>query len=205
MGTAAKVELRYFKIPNYPGPKPAGIEGLYPPFALEDVMKLQAGEPVAPQLLLGKTLPLSKDYGNQLADFLYNAEGLIIVSEKGRAFFEKQGFAPNELQYVPMKLKGKKGQPRMPAYSVVNLLRRVSCLDSTRSEAELVTNSVDGSKKWNIISLRIDESKVPQDARLFHLAEQPLIKLIRSDFLEAIRAAGLTGLKEQELGKTVIY
>jgi hypothetical protein len=193
----------YFTIPNYPGEKPAGIEDLDEYLPVAKQIALCRGVPMGQDLFARKTVSLRKKYGNQLADFLRSVDRLLVLSDRARGFFLDQGFAEAEVEFIPFKLKDKKGQPRTEKYFIANPLVHVACLDIPNSDSYVVFNPVTRKEDRYVSVVRVFADKIPPDARLFRLAEDPRRILIRSDLLGALKEAGLTGLVEAKLGESI--
>lgn len=195
-------KLTYLTIPHYPGEKPAGFPELGDYMEGRVRTRIKAGERVGERYFDGIEFQLRKETGNQLTDFLYSVDGLLVISPPVRQLLTDQGLGPEDVEFVPFKLKDKKGKPVAKPYCVANPLRRVACLDTERSDCKLFTNPVSGEQKWMIETVVLREDAIPPDARLFRLAEKPShTVLIRSDLLDLIRKAGLTGLVARAQGE----
>jgi hypothetical protein len=191
----------YFTIPHDPGPKPAGVRPLSEYLPGRARIRLKNGESVGPGFLAATAFDMEKEAGNQLTDFLYSVDRLLVASERARRFFESQGMDVAELEFLPFQLRDKKGKPRPEKYCVVNPLRKVACLDTEKSDCSLYTNPVGGEQTWMVETIVVDPARLPPEARLFRLFEVPDRILIRSDLLEALQAAELTGLRARKCGE----
>lgn len=198
--TEGQRHVKFFTIPNDPGPKPAGIESLSRHLQPDVMIRFHAGEPLGARLLEGRPLRMSAKAGNQMTDFLYSVNRALVASERARAFFEAQGLTPDDIEFIPFQLLDKKGKPRKERYFIANPLRVVACMDPARSTHKPFPSPSPGQPRFFIRKLHVEEGHVPADARLFRLYEDPQHVLIRSDLLDALKVAGLTGLVERELG-----
>jgi hypothetical protein len=194
-------ELRFLTVTHFPGPKIAEVSQIYTVLTGNECVRITRGERMRDDLLTDKPLRIVK--GSRLADFLWTPDRVLVVSERTGSFLEAQGLG-GELQLLPFRLCDRKGAPRSERYALGQPFRKIDCLDPSRCEAELWTNPVSGEKKWMVESVQVDVSKIPPDARLFRLGEAPEVILIRSDLLQAIQDAGLTGLVAKELGQPLI-
>jgi hypothetical protein len=194
----------YMTLLHHPGTRFACLEDMSAHLTGKQHTALCSGTRVGPDLLASRVVGLDRAGGNQLSDILDNMDRLFVVSERARDLLTSEGSTPEEVEFIPFQLKDKKGKARPERYAIANPLRKVECLDPSRSDAKLFSNPVDGSKEWMISALQIDVSKVPPDARLFRLAEDPKRILIRSDLVETIRAAGLTGFAPRALGQSLL-
>ena len=192
---------KYFTVPHWPGTKPAVIESLsaYMPTAAK--LKLGAGERAGERAMAGKVVPLRRDGGSQLTDFLNNVHRLLVGSESARELFASAGLGPEDVEIIPIAIADKKKKPIPKKYFILHPIRRIACMDPKRSDCE--HKKYAHKERWFIRALQLDEEKIPVDAKLFRLAEDPRYILIRSDLLERIREAKLTGLQEQELGESL--
>jgi hypothetical protein len=187
-------KFTYLSIPHDPGPKPAGIKELRVYLQAHTRIRLKSGEKVGEDFLSKLEIQMTKDAGNELTDFLYSVDRLLVVSLKVRKFLEDKQFGSDEIEYIPFKLKDKKGKLLTEQYCVVNPLLKITCLDTEKSDCNLFTNPVDGSQRWNVESIVVREEAIPPELRLFRLAEDTSQILIRSDLLAAIKKAKFTGL-----------
>jgi hypothetical protein len=143
---------------------------------------------------------LKKDRGGLLTDFLFNNEKVVPISEKARAFFESEGLDDTLVEYLPFVLIGKNGRPMKNAcYCVANPLRMVDCLDREKSD---FTAHDDGEVMF-VDHLYVLPDEIPDDAIFFRLGEQPRYILFRSDFVQRIEQAGLTGLTLTPMGEEI--
>lgn len=190
---------QYFVIPFDPGPGPARIDDMSDIIPVEIEVGLRRGKRMGDKVFARRVLSMHRKGGGKLTDFLFSIDRLLVGSERAKAFFEANATA-DEIEYIPFRLKDKKGKLRDERYFIVNPLRRVACLDRKRSDAEPIIDVVSREERWVIVKLQLEEDKIPETAKLFRLAEDPQRILIRSDLLEAVRAAGLTALVEKKVG-----
>ncbi len=161
--------------------------------------KLNEGVKMGADFPSSVELSIAPDSGNIITDFIDNIDKLIIPSEEAKELLIKEGMTDEVVEYLPFNLKNKNGRlVKDKQYHVANLLRSVDCLDRKKSD---YAARKDGSKIVVIRKLYLDEKKIPEDAKLFRLGECPKYIIIRSDLLQAIQDAGLTGLCVMEQGK----
>ena len=134
---------------------------------------------------------LSEDGGDMLCDLVDNTSGLLIVSTRARDVLESEGVTGEGVEYLPFALKDKRGRLTKGRFYIANLLRKVECMDRERSEFS--SSSVDG-RVLSVQNLVVQKEKVPPEAKLFRLGEWPRVIVIRSDLVQRIQDAKLTGL-----------
>lgn len=145
-------------------------------------------------------LNLDAEQGDLLCDFISNPEQALIVSERARAMLEAEGTQGEEVvEYLPFTLLDKRGKPTRTRYFFANLLRRVDCMDTAASE--FTPAATGGILAVDKVYLR--QERIPADVKLFRLGEFPQLHVIRSDLLQRIREAGLTGLEVLAQGKEI--
>jgi hypothetical protein len=151
------------------------------------------GTPEAPP-----EVPLSEEGGDMLVDLIGNVSRALIMSDKAIAALSEEGALSSDMEIVPIKILDKRGRPVLKDYAIVNPLRKVDCLDVSRSDAAVLDDEV-----LSLYSIQIHGDKVPDNARLFRLGEFPSYVLLRTDLLEALQDKGLQGLRGVAMGDQV--
>lgn len=109
-----------------------------------------------------------------------------VVSPAVRALLDP--VAP--VQFVAVRLPRRPGSGHGPGYAIMNLLARVPCLDTERSDYDRMPGHPDRLLGLRRLVLR----EIPADApAVFHVAELPGAILVRADLrarLEALDGAG---------------
>lgn len=143
-------------------------------------------------------LQLSDDSGDMVVDFVPNIMRSLFVSDGAKGVFEDAGVVTPDVEYLPFKLLDKGGRHVPKSYFFVNPLLHVECLDWERSKLQ----KYDGSDELQKISaMRVLPEAIPEDVKLFRLAEQPFRILIRSDLLETLLGQGFTGIFTVPMGE----
>lgn len=146
-------------------------------------------------------LSMSRKDGDMLTDFIANPDRMLYVSSKARDVLLSQGIGGGEGEYLPFSLNDKQGRSTPEQFHVLNVLRSVACFDFERSGFS--TYPGEPGNLALVESIHLREDKIPPEAKLFRLAEKMRFIIIRSDLLDAIKQAGLTGLRVLQLGEDV--
>lgn len=157
------------------------------------------GVPLAAQFPPTTEILLSSKSGNRFTDFIYTKTGVILASQRAWDFMKAEGITDEQVEYLPFVLKDRKGRVRPEKYGFVNPLLKVACFDFDKSKYKRLSS--DPNKFAGISRLQILPEKVPEDAKLFRLAEHPNANLMRTDLLEKLQGAGMEGLRGIALGE----
>jgi hypothetical protein len=173
---------------------------------IEDIIipnewELTEGVPIKHSVPESTTFKLSPKRGDMLCDFVPNLSRVLILSEPAIRLLQAEGLTGDELiEYLPIILLDKRGRPTRTRYYLVNPLLKVDCMDVEASEVLRATAT---GEILHVERLKIHEDKVPPDAKLFRLGECTEVILIRSDLLQRIQEAGLTGLVVKAQGEDI--
>jgi hypothetical protein len=138
--------------------------------------------------------------GKKLADFFANIMGHLIVTEKARAVLEAE---PNlRWEWYPIEIVDQGGKPLKARYTWAHLLENYECLD--RSKSKYTASSMDPASVHTFHKMVLDPKRVPDDRTLFRLKEQPGTKIIRSDLVKRLQAAGVTGFELLKLDSPIL-
>ena len=99
---------------------------------------------------------------------------------------------PTEIEYLPIRIRNQKKQIVQRSYWIANVLRVVDCADMKRSEFEM--SEISKKLVWRFSRLVLDESRIPDDAPIFRLANQPKLVLVREDLFGDFLDADITGV-----------
>lgn len=127
----------------------------------------------------------------RLEDFVFNSNGLLVVSEKVKDILTKDDLVNNELlDVVIVNHKGRKEKAR---YFILHQVNLQACINESKSIGR--ANSID-TKLYSIITkLVLDDSKVNQNVELFRMARYPFLPMFREDLTEKIMREGCTGIQ----------
>jgi len=158
---------------------------------------LHEGLPLAPNFQPSVTWSIAPNSGNLIGDFVKNLGDMLILSRRARDLFEAEGIYPPVIEYLPFILKNKKGRVVDSAeYCLANPLRKVMCLDRSRSN---FVATPDGDVAA-VNALEVDVAQIPNDLKVFRLGEYPRITILRSDLIERCKTAELKGLYTLNMG-----
>lgn len=171
------------------------------PDQVEHYYRLTDAVPVGNLFPPSTVLSVHPRSGDMLTDFIDNSDAVLEVSANAREVLLAHGVGENAAEYLPFILHDKQGRVVKERYFVVNLLHSVACFDLAKSKYKTYPNKP--GKIYGIRSIHLREEQIPPDAKLFRLAEYTRFIIIRSDLVEAIQKAGLTGLAVLPLGADV--
>jgi hypothetical protein len=127
----------------------------------------------------------------QLADNIYNLEGLPVVSKALADFVEAR--EPKETEFLPVTIINHKGRVASDEYRIINPFGTVDCIDREASDIEW--NEIEKDLISSCFGLVLDEGRVDFDRLLFRPRYMPTIVLVRGDLADEIGAQGFTGLR----------
>jgi len=192
-----QTRFSYVVVPFFPGPEIAATE------PVNDVLPIRAlhleGVPLASQFPPTTEIRLSSKSGNRFTDFIYTIARVILASPRAWDLLRAEGVKEEHAEYLPFILKDRKGRVRPEKYGFVNPLLKVPCFDFEKSDYGRLPKETPG-RLAGITRLHILPEKVPEDAKLFRLAEDTRTTLMRRDLLEKLQAAGMEGLRSLPLG-----
>lgn len=127
----------------------------------------------------------------QLADNIYNLEGLPVVSSGLKELIA--GREPIATEFLRVSIVNHKGRVASDAYYIVNPFEPVDCIDREASDIEW--NEIDRELISSCFGLVLDESRIDFERLLFRPLYLPTIVLVRGDLADEISEAGFTGLR----------
>ena len=133
--------------------------------------------------------------GIKLTDSLYNADRLVVASERLRALLEEARVPL--VEYLPVPVHNHKKRPVGEPYCIVHPLQPVDCLVIDACEprwSRLDKTNIDRLKRFVI-----DESRVAPERLLFRAKHYNRAILVHRSLARKIDAAGLTGARWIEL------
>ncbi len=139
--------------------------------------------------------PIDPNEGTRLADSIPNVLALHFVSQKLRHVLEAESAA--RLEFLPIRVKDKKGRIGKEPYFVANFLDLIPCMDPARSQYRMGSITPDQVERMKLLVL--DDAKVPPDAKIFRLGEMTELVLVREDLADSILRQGCTGVAFQDL------
>jgi hypothetical protein len=166
----------------------------------EGAWNLHEGMPLAAGFAPDITWSIAADSGNIIGDFVKNLNDMLVLSRRARDLFESEGIGGRDIEYLPFILKNKKGRVvDATQYCLANPLRKVVCLDKARAKFKATSKGTVAVIKV----LELDLEKIPETLKVFRLGDYPRMILLRSDFIERVKAAGLTGFYTQGTGQNL--
>lgn len=188
----------YVVVPFFPGPEIAATEPVNEALPLPALAR--RGMPLASKFPPTTEITLSPKSGNRFTDFIYTTARLVLASQRAWDLMRAEGVKEEQAEYLPFVLKDRKGRIRPEKYGFVNPLLKVPCFDFEKSDYGRLPTETPG-RLAGILRLHIQSEKVPEDVKLFRLAENTDTTLIRTDLLEKLHAAGMEGLRGIALGE----
>ncbi len=141
------------------------------------------------------------DGGDMITDFISNINRCHLISERVKNFLEEQGFSDELMEYLPFSLRDKKGRPIKGTFYIANLLINIPCFDFDKS---LCTRAETTGNILDVRTIELLREEIPEDAKLFRIAECPNRTVIRSDFLKLLEDEGFTGIDTVGLGEKLL-
>jgi hypothetical protein len=140
----------------------------------------------------------SKQKGTKLDDFIANSLSWLIVSEEARALLAAE---PNPCEVYPLRVLDLKGRPIKTPYFLFHPIGTVDCVDLTKSEYDRSSMAPDMILGFQRVALH--QKKIPPARTLFRLKENPRIYIVRSDLLDRLTRAKVTGHEVLDLDTPV--
>jgi len=141
------------------------------------------------------------DENTPLTDLPFTIPETHLHSPRLKALMEELGLA-QDIQYLPIKIKGTLSGKEVSEYYVANYLRRISCLDLEHSiygrfGDDWIRHEQRGDLQyvWKAV-LRLEAIG---DCRIFRVDERKYIVAVREDVIKAIDEAGITGWRAERL------
>jgi len=155
--------------------------------------ELFEGEPLAaqfPEIVRLKFSPSRPD-NIRLYDFVENTNLVRIVSKRVRAIFDQ--FSIDQVEYIPVEIMDHQGNLASNDYFLMNVMNTQPIIDMKRSKYEMCLIEEDQISDFD--KIRISTEQADKDARIFRSDRQASLYFMTDDVVQAIKAAGLTGLK----------
>jgi hypothetical protein len=130
----------------------------------------------------------------QLSDNLAGSV-LTVISGKVKAILEKEA-AANRVEYLPVQIINHKKRLASKDYFILHPLDVCDCIDLDKSGVEW--NRITANLICACKGLVLKEDAIPPDYKLFRLKYWGYIILARSDLVDKLKGAGLTGLVFRE-------
>lgn len=131
----------------------------------------------------------------QLEDIVSNRNGVLVISEKLRAFLEVDVLKNNEV--LPVHLINHKGRAVKESYFILHQLDLQDCID--QAESVVRGNPLDPDSFMSVRKLVIDERKIDPEVRVLRMARYPMLPIFRRELAEEIQKAGFTGIDFGEI------
>lgn len=96
------------------------------------------------------------------------------------------------IQYFPSKIVRNDGI-KFNDYQTLNILSVIFCADMDKSETKIIELSTKTITKLRRIVL--DESKIPENEKLFWLGEKGSVLVVHQDIVDCIEKANITGTR----------
>ncbi len=158
-----------------------------------DKREVNRGNLLASNLSGKLTLRFSNNYPEyvKLYDFVGNTLSFLIVSERVKEVFEAEGV--RGLEYLPVQILDHRSQLAGDNYHLINFLVPQPIINMERSK--LILSRFDSRFIQNIKDLHLNLEDVDPEAKLFRATTERYTNFITDDLIEAMNAAGITGIK----------
>ena len=155
--------------------------------------KLFEGEPIADQFPETVRLKFSPSYPDniRLYDFIDNTKSVRIVSKRVRAIFEQ--FSIDQVEYIPVEIMDHQGNLASNDYFLMNVMNTQPIIDMERAKYKMCT--IEEDQISHFAEIRLTTELADKDASIFRSDRQASLYFMTDDVVQAIKAAGLTGLK----------
>ncbi|WP_141589656.1 DUF1629 domain-containing protein [Myxococcus sp. AB056] len=144
----------------------------------------------------GLVFDLSKERGSTLTDSIPNAFSMRVVSEKLKSILEQETPA-NSIEYLPIRLRTPRKKVLTTPYYIANVLGTVACMDAKKSDFDM--SAISKTQVLHFRRLVLNEKKIPKDVKIFRLAEQTRLILVREDLGQRIVDEDCLGVLFQEM------
>jgi hypothetical protein len=192
MGSLKHHVLKISRRPQY-----ASIDEI--PTKLDEPWLLSEGVKVGKKFPARTVFSFAKSHkGMKVDDFIFNLMGWLITSEKAWEVLSKE---PVSFERFPVIVHDHKKRPLKASYCLAHLLGTVDCVDLKKSDYE--RSAMDPESILAFRRLVLDKKRIPKEPTLFRIKEYPRIMIIRSDLVERLEDAGVTGFELVELDTPV--
>ncbi len=164
-----------------------GVQGIEDSFELDEGVSRLAGWPDDAFCAMDPRYP--KDI--QLADSLYGA-GVLVISGRAAATLDAET-RDNRLELLPIRIVNHKGRSASDGYFIANPLAVCDCIDEPLSAAK--RNPIDPESIVLCERLVLRHDNVPAELRVFRLEHWRDVVVVRTDFLDRVNDAKLSGFK----------
>ena len=158
-----------------------------------DFWELLEGEPIAthfPETIKLKFSPSRPDK-IRLYDFVDNTKSVRIVSKRVRAIFDQ--FSIDQVEYIPVDIMDHQGNLASNDYFLMNVMNTQPIIDMERSKYEMCM--IEEGQISGFDEIRLTTEQVDMNASIFRSDRRASLYFMTDDVVQAIKAAGLTGLK----------
>jgi len=154
--------------------------------------KLFEGEPIAEQFPETVRLKFSASRPDniRLYDFIKNTKSVRIISKRVRAIFDQ--FSIDQVEYIPVEIMDHQGNLASNDYFLMNVMNTQPIIDMERSKYEMCL--IEEDQISNFDEIRLSTEQADMDARIFRSDRRASLYFMTDDVVQAIKAAGLTGL-----------
>jgi len=155
--------------------------------------ELLEGDPIAEQFPETVRLKFSPSYPDniRLYDFVDNTKLVRIVSKRVRAIFDQ--FSIDQVEYIPVEIMDHRGNLASSDYFLMNVMNTQPIIDMERAKYKMCT--IEEDQISHFAEIRLTTEQVDMNASIFRSDRQASLYFMTDDVVQAIKAAGLTGLK----------
>lgn len=158
-----------------------------------EAWEILEGGPIADQFPEKINLRFSKKYPKniKLYDFVANTKNIRIISERTKQVFD--GLRIEQVEYIPVTLYDHNDDIAGENYYICHIINRQPIIDTERSEYRV--SPLDENKIDRVNLLHVNLQAIDPDAKLFRSARQDVLYCITSEVVNAMQAAGITGIR----------
>jgi hypothetical protein len=127
----------------------------------------------------------------KLADCIYNANALAVISQALKEFIESR--QPPRTEFLPVSIYNHKKRLASDSYFILNPLSLPDCIDMKKSK--ITWNKIKKDLIAFCKKLVLEPSAIDPDLLLLRPKFLPSVILVREDLAEAIGKQGFTGVK----------
>ncbi len=116
--------------------------------------------------------------GKKPLDYVPNCCGIVVISSLLKNVLTENS---TNYEYYPVKLRNSKKRVSQEQYWIANLLDIVHCTDMKNSDYRM--SFIEPGQVGRFRRLVLDESKIPEDKKIFRLGEEKTVIVVRYDLL----------------------
>lgn len=159
----------------------------------DDDFRLTRGDPLADEWPDGVAYRMDPAFKKHVAlsDNLNAVGGVVVVSERLKAFVEAQGV--RNVQFLGVDILNHKGRKVEPAYFILHPIHPQPCIDVAKSAVEW--NDLNADYILSMERLVLDEARIDPSVALFRAKHLRDCVFVHQDLAAEIEAGGFSGVE----------